>query len=147
MKFFLTLLLLLHTKILLSEQMIKKVSGFSKSEKYFLSDNTIISHYTNKGTWTNNKGNYGTESCKGTIVINPEGTIIDYLLFCNGEDYSGYSYTAKYQRTSDMAAGAGFYIFIDGTGPWKNRIGQKCKYAINYVKDAYFTTDICGISN
>ena len=148
MKYFLTLLLL---KILLgklyAEDLVRKVTGYSETEKYILSDGTTISHYKNKGTWTNNKGNYGTETCKGTIVINLQGSIIDYLLFCNGKDYQGNTYTAKYNRTSDMDSGTGFYIYIDGKGPWKKRIGKRCNYAITYVDDAYFTTDKCKIEN
>ena len=130
---------------LYSEQLIRKVAGYSEVEKHTLSDNTSISHYKNKGTWTDNKGNYGTETCKGTIVINPEGTIIDYLLFCNGKDQKGHTYTAQLQRSTNMDAGTGYYLYIDGTGTWKRLIGKKCNYAINYLDDAYFTTDKCNI--
>ncbi len=132
---------------LYSEELVRKVTGYSYVEKHTLSDNTIISHYKNKGTWTDNKSNYGTETCKGTIVINPKGTIVDYLLFCNGKDYKGHTYTAKLQRNSDMEAGTGYYLYIDGTGIWKDLIGKKCKYAIYYLDDAYFTTDKCDIKN
>ena len=120
------LFLNLLPRMLYSEDLIRKVTGYSETEKYILSDGTTISHYKNKGTWTNNKGNYGTETCKGTIVINLQGSIIDYLLFCNGKDYQGNTYTAKYNRTSEMDSGTGFYIYIDGKGPWKKRIGNQC---------------------
>ena len=81
MKYILIIFLFFYVFLskLYSEQLIRKVAGYSEVEKHTLSDNTSISHYKNKGTWTDNKGNYGTETCKGTIVINPEGTIIDYL--------------------------------------------------------------------
>ena len=46
-----------------------------------------------------------------------------------------------------MDSGTGFYIYIDGNGPWKKRIGKGCSYAITYVHDAYFTTDKCKIEN
>jgi len=107
---------------LYSEDLVRKVTGYSEVEKYILSNKTTISHYKNKGTWTNNKGNYGTETCKGTIVINSQGLIIDYLLFCNGKDFQGHTFTAKYNRTSDMVSGTGFYIYIDGTGSWKKKL-------------------------
>ena len=132
---------------LYSEQLIRKVAGYSEIEKHTLSNKTSISHYKNKGTWTDNKGNYGTESCKGTIVINPEGTIIDYLIFCNGKDNKGHKYTAQLQRSSNMDAGTGYYLYIDGTGNWKRLIGKKCNFAISYLGDAYFTTDKCNINN
>ena len=51
MKYFLTILLL---KILLgklyAEDLVRKVTGYSDTEKYILSDGTTISHYKNKGT-------------------------------------------------------------------------------------------------
>ena len=148
MKYFLTILLL---KILLgklyAEDLVRKVTGYSETEKYILSDGTTISHYKNKGTWTNNRGNYGTETCKGTIVINPEDTIIDYLLFCNGKDHKGHKYAAQLQRSSNMDAGTGHYLYIDETGTWKKLIEKKCNYAISYLGDAYFTTDKCNITN
>ena len=46
-----------------------------------------------------------------------------------------------------MDAGTGYYLYIDGTGTWKRLIGKKCNYAINYLDDAYFTTDKCNIKN
>ena len=33
------------------------------------------------------------------------------------------------------------YIFIDGTGKWKNFIGTKYKYAINYLDNAIFNIE------
>ena len=58
------LFLNLLPRMLYSEDLIRKVTGYSETEKYILSDGTTISHYKNKGTWTNNKGNYGTETGK-----------------------------------------------------------------------------------
>ena len=139
------LLFTLLLEKLYAEQLIRRVAGYSEVEKHTLSDNTIISHYKNKGTWTDNKSNYGTEQCKGTIVINPEGKIVEYLLFCNGKDYKGHTYTAKLKRSSNMDAGTGYYLYIDGTGFWKKLIGKKCKYAIFYLEDAYFTSDQCDL--
>ena len=77
------------------------------------------------------------------------GTRIDTFLFGKlvGKDYLGNTYTAKYNRTSEMDSGTGFYIYIDDKGPWKKRIGKRCDYAIIYVDDAYFTTDKCKIEN
>ena len=132
---------------LYSEQLIRKVAGYSEVEKHTLSDNTSISHYKNKGNWTDNKGNYGTENCIGTIVINLEGTIIDYLLFYNGKDHKVHKYTAQLQRSSNMDSGTWYYLFINGNGTWKIWTGKKFNYAISYLGDAYFTTDKCNINN
>ena len=42
-----------------------------------------------------------------------------------------------------MSAGTVSYIFIDGTSKWKNFIGTKYKYAINYLDNAIFNFDKC----
>ena len=46
-----------------------------------------------------------------------------------------------------MEAGTGSYIFIDGTGIWKDLIGTKCKYAITYLDNAMFNFDKCKSNN
>ena len=46
-----------------------------------------------------------------------------------------------------MTAGTGSYIFIDGTGKWKNYIGLTCTYAIGYLKTALFLIEKCNLEN
>lgn len=64
-------------------------------------------------------------------------------MFCEGMNQDRNYFVLEYFRNSDMTAGTGSYIFIDGTGKWKNFIGTKCKYSINYLDDAIFNFDKC----
>ena len=64
-------------------------------------------------------------------------------MFCEGMDQDRSYFVLEYFRNSDITAGTGSYIFIDGTGKQKNFIGTKCKYAINYLDDAIFNLDKC----
>ena len=121
----------------------KEFNGISSSEKINLSNGGTISHYKNFGNWKDSLGNYGTQKCYGTILIDPSEKIEDWKMFCEGMDQDRNYFVLEYFRNSDMAAGTGSYIFIDGTGKWKNFIGTKCKYAINYLDDAIFNFDKC----
>ena len=68
-------------------------------------------------------------------------------MFCEGMDQDRNYFVLEYFRNSDMTAGTGSYIFIDGTGKWKNFIVTKCKYAINYLDNATFNFDKCKSNN
>ena len=103
-----------------------------------------IFHYKNKGLWEDSLGNYGTQTCLGTIALNQEGKIVEILLFCQGEDHKGNKYTTRVFRESDMVAGTGKYVIIDGTGLFKDYIGAECTYAVSYFRDALFDVDKCS---
>ena len=47
----------------------KEFNGISSSEKINLSNGGTISHYKNFGNWKDSLGNYGTQKCNGTILI------------------------------------------------------------------------------
>ena len=64
-------------------------------------------------------------------------------MFCEGMDQDRNYVVLEYFRNSDMTAGTGSYVFIDGTGKWKNFIVTKCKYVINYLNNAIFNFDKC----
>ena len=113
------------------------------NKKINLSNGGTISHYKNSGNWKDSLGNYGTQKCYGTILIDPSKKIEDWKMFCEGMDQDRNYFVLEYFRNSDMTAGTGSYIFIDGTGKWKNFIGTKCKYAINYLDNAIFNFDKC----
>ena len=95
-------------------------------KKINLSDGRTLSHYKNKGNWKDSLGNYGIQSCFGTIIIDIDKKIKDWKLYCHGIDQNKSKFVLEYFRNSDMAAGTGSYIFIDGTGKWKKFIGIKC---------------------
>ena len=139
---FITLFLIITTNSF-SISWTKEFNGMSSSEEIKLSDGGTVSHYKNSGNWKDSLGNYGTQKCFGTILINSSKRIDDWTLFCEGMDQDRNHFVLEYFRNSDMEAGTGSYIFIDGTGKWKEFIGTKCNYAINYLDNAMFNFDKC----
>lgn len=140
--FFITLFLLINTSSY-SISWTKEFNGVSSSEKINLSDGRKVSHYKNNGNWKDSLGNYGTQRCFGTILTTSEKVIEDWKLFCEGMDQDRNNFVLEYYRNTNMEAGTGNYIFIDGTGKWKKFIGTKCNYAINYLDNAMFNFDKC----
>lgn len=125
----------------------REFNGVSSSEKINLSDGSVVSHYKNTGNWKDTLGNYGIQRCFGTILTNAEKKIEDWKLFCEGMDQDRNNFVLEYFRNTNMEAGTGKYIFIDGTGKWKKFIGTKCNYAINYLDNAMFNFDKCKNDN
>ena len=121
----------------------KEYNGVSSSEKINLTEGGKVSHYKNSGNWKDSLGNYGTQKCFGTILLNAKRKIKDWILFCEGMDQDRNTFVLEYFRNSDMEAGTGSYTFIDGNGKWKKFIGTKCNYAINYLDNAMFNFDKC----
>ena len=121
----------------------KEYNGVSSSEKIDLTEGGKVSHYKNSGNWKDSLGNYGTQKCFGTILLNANKIIKDWMLFCEGMDQDRNTFVLEYFRNTDMEAGTGSYIFIDGNGKWKKFIGTKCNYAINYLDNAMFNFDKC----
>ncbi len=121
----------------------KEYNGISSSEKIDLSEGGKVSHYKNSGNWKDSLGNYGTQKCFGTILLNANKIITDWILFCEGRDQDRNTFVLEYFRNTDMEAGTGSYTFIDGNGKWKKFIGTKCNYAINYLDNAMFNFDKC----
>ena len=141
--FFITLYFILTTNSY-AISWTREYNGVSSSENIKLSDGRKVSHYKNSGNWKDSIGNYGTQKCFGTILITSEKKIEDWKLFCEGMDQERNNFVLEYFRNSDMEAGTGSYVFIDGTGRWKKFIGTKCKYAINYLDNAMFNFDKCN---
>ena len=147
LRFFLIIFFFIITTNSYSISWTKEYNGVSSSEKINLSDGRKLSHYKNSGNWKDSLGNYGTQKCFGTILTNSNKKIKDYKLFCEGMDQDRNKFVLEYYRNTNMEAGTGTYIFIDGTGQWKEFIGTRCKYAINYLDDAMFSFDKCKSKN
>jgi hypothetical protein len=143
MRYFLIILLYIIVVNSYSITWTKEYNGVSSSEKINLTEGGKVSHYKNSGNWKDSLGNYGTQKCFGTILLNAKRKIKDWILFCEGMDQDRNTFVLEYFRNSDMEAGTGSYTFIDGNGKWKKFIGTKCNYAINYLDNAMFNFDKC----
>ena len=128
---------------LLAEEWTREYSGYSNDEIMELSDGTKISHYKNKGTWKDNLGNFGTQRCIGTVVLDKNNKINDVKVFCQGKDSENDRFTQTASRDDAMEVGVGTNKIIDATGKYKKFIGATCVYAITYVDKAFFSVDKC----
>ena len=100
---FITFFLIITTNSF-STSWTKEFNGMSSSEKIKLSDGGTVSHYKNSGNWKDSLGNYGTQKCFGTILINSSKRIEDWTLFCEGMDQDRNHFVLEYFRNSDMEA-------------------------------------------
>ena len=55
-------------------------------------------------------------------------------------------WTKLKRSDSDIDAGVGGSIILDGTGPYKKLKGTECLYAVSFLKEIVFTKARCGIS-
>ena len=85
--------------------------------------------YENKGSWTNNYGNYGTFFCYGSIqsITNSyEGL----LVICEHLDSDDEKFWVLYERSNEGdEGGAGKSTYIEGVGKWKKFKGIKCIFS------------------
>ena len=72
-----------------------------------------------------------------------------YGVAVHGEaELDGYKIWTKLKRSdSDVDAGVGGSIILDGTGPYKKLKGTECLYAVSFLKEIVFTRTRCSISN
>ena len=56
-------------------------------------------------------------------------------------------WTQLRRSNSDVDAGVGNSIILDGTGPYKKLKGTKCLYSASFLKEIVFTKSRCSISN
>ena len=113
---------------------------------YDLPNGNKFSIYEGEGTWTDNYGNYGINSCRG-VVKTDDLNKIDLEIICEGLDKNDFKSWSRTKRVSDnFEQGVGVNEYIEGTGVWKRLKGLKCKYATSYKNNVSFTIEKCKIS-
>ena len=135
MKYILIIFLNLSVYKLLSNDLIQN-SHISYSMKTFeLPNGTTISSYRNKGTFTDNYGNYGRIECLGTIKKNQDNKV-NLNVVCESTDQNDNKTWVQNERNSEeLNVGSGISTIIAGTGPYKKLIGIKGVFAIKYKND------------
>ena len=118
--------------------------GYSNSETFTLSDNYKIITYSSKSFWKDNLSNYGKNNCRGIVKIDKDGLFDGGEVYCESIDQNKYKFTVKlFRNKGDFNSGIGHFIVIDGQGPWKNFVGKKCTYAIQYIEEGFIRIDKC----
>ena len=118
-----------------------KYSGFSEIKKLNFNSNDEAINFNNYGTWEDSLGNYGEGKCQGMSTI--EDNQNDMKFYCEYIDQDNEKMIGKGIRKSDINAGVGKMIMIDGQGKWKKMIGAECTYAVKYKGRVFFTALKC----
>ena len=101
-----------------------EVIGKSNSKKMQLDNGTVYLLYENSGGYTDNFGNYGNSHCYGKIKTK-EDVALDFKIICETVDQNGNKFWGEFTRSeTEMAAGVGKAVIVDGTGIYKNLISQ-----------------------
>ena len=67
----------------------------------------------------------------------------DMKFYCEYVDQDNEKMIGKGIRKSDINAGVGKMVMIDGEGKWKKIIGAECTYAIKYKGRVFFAAQKC----
>jgi len=139
-------LIIIFTKTANSYELISNSHLKVTLKTYSLPDGNKFSIYEGEGTWTDNYGNYGTNTCRG-VVKTDRLNKIDLEIMCEGSDKNDFKNWSMTKRVSDnFEQGVGVNQYIEGTGIWKRLKGLKCKYATSYKNNVSFTIEKCKIS-
>ena len=118
-----------------------KYSGFSEIKKLNFNSSDEAINFNNYGTWEDSLGNYGEGKCQGMSTI--EDNQNDMKFYCEYVDQDNEKMIGKGIRKSDINAGVGKMVMIDGEGKWKKIIGAECTYAIKYKGRVFFSAQKC----
>ena len=112
-----------------------------------LPDGTHYRSFEVQGGITYNTGKYARSNCSGNRV-DKKGELVELSNICEIEFDDGNKYWTRLKRSdSDVDAGVGGSVILDGTGPYKKLKGTECLYAVSFLKEIVFTKTRCSISN
>ena len=115
-------------------------------KSFKLSNGSEFSTFESKGSWTDNFGNYGRNSCKG-IIDKGINKNVSLIVMCESIDKNGFKTWTLNKRDGELDGGVGSNEIVDTTIPKKNLyIGTKCKFAIKYLDEMNFYKNKCKIS-
>ena len=144
---FLILLIFLCNKLYSAELESNTTSIFTITNEKKLPDGTHYRSFEVQGGITYNTGKYARSSCSGNRV-DKKGALVELSNICEIEFDDGYKIWTQLKRSdSDVDAGVGGSIILDGTGFYKKLKGTECLYAVSFLKEIVFTKTRCSISN
>ena len=90
-----------------------------------------------EGTWTDNLGNYGINTCVGTLIQDNKKINLD--LICENIDQDKEkSWSKLYRKNTIDDSVVGVIEYIDATEKYKFLIGKKCNYALKFYEKSFF---------
>lgn len=90
-----------------------------------------------EGTWTDSLGNYGINTCVGTLTQDNRKLNLD--LICENIDQDKEkSWSKLYRKNTIDDSVVGVIEYIDATEKYKFLIGKKCNYALKFYEESFF---------
>ena len=90
-----------------------------------------------EGTWTDSLGNYGINTCVGTLT--QDNRKLDLDLICENIDQDKEkSWSKLYRKNTIDDSVVGVIEYIDATEKYKFLIGKKCNYALKFYEKSFF---------
>ena len=129
MKLFITSILILFVfKISAKDFTYKSTGTLERNEVTTFPGGGKFISFKHAGGFETDIGKYGKYQCNGSILYDNKSSLENMYFACKFKDQNG-----------DAFIGMG----IDGDGFWKDYIGYKCSYAIEYVEDIVFAPVKC----
>ena len=116
-------------------------SESSGKETYKFSIDTIDGYSTEirktEGTWTDSLGNYGLNTCVGTIIKEKKKLNLDLMCeYVDQEKQKNWSKLYRKKTIDDSVIGVVEYI--EATDKYKFLVGKKCNYAVKFYDTSFF---------
>ena len=116
-------------------------SESSGKETYNFSIDTVMGYSSQirktEGTWTDSLGNYGVNTCVGTLVKDKGKLNLD--LICENIDQDKHkSWSKVYRKKTIEDSVVGVVEYFEATGKYEFLIGKQCNYALKFYEKSYF---------
>ena len=130
---------------MLKSFLIKKYRNLGKNEITIFPGGGKFISFKHSGGFETNIGKYGKYQCNGSILYDSNATLENMYFACEFKDQNGDIFIGMGKRLkgSDMDRAVGKSELTDGKGFWKEYIGYKCSYAIEYVENIVFAPVKC----
>ena len=90
-----------------------------------------------EGTWTDSLGNYGVNTCVGTLVKDKGELNLD--LICENTDQNKQKNWSKlYRKKTIDDSVIGIVEYLEATEKYKILVGKQCNYALKFYEKNYF---------
>ena len=117
-------------------------SESSGKETYNFSIDTLEGYSSQirktEGTWTDSLGNYGVNTCVGTLVKEKGKLNLD--LICENIDQDKQkSWSKVYRKKTIDDSVVGVVEYFEATDKYKFLVGKQCNYALKFYEKSYLS--------
>ena len=146
MKYFLAIFFSLCIFFLNAGEFKYKVIGKLKEDNIinFPAGGKFVSFH-HVGGFETDIGKYGEYQCRGSILYDKKDKLENMYFACENKDQNGDRFInmGKRFKGSDVDRAVGAMSVIEAEGFWKEYLGYKCTYAVEYVDKIIFSTAQC----